>query len=149
MDFGSVFLSETRLYLSDPSFGASILELHDNLKFTELVHTVVPNQSAICWAEYDPVLNTAYAIDAGRNKVYKMNADTGALEGAISAKTDGNPNNAGLFDSAVNVGDHTMYSLAHTNGIVVFDLETSKQLQYLDLSSFGDRIYYMGMALYT
>ena len=148
MEFGSVFLSETELFLTDPSYGISLLVLGEDLKFTEKAHTVVPNQKAICWAEYDPALATAYANDAGKNKIFKFNTDSGAEEGAIKVTGDGNPDDAGLFDAAIDVKRSIMYSLIGGNGVIAVDLKKDKQVQFLDLSSFGSRVGYQGMALY-
>ena len=148
MDFGSVFLSESRLFLTDPSYGVSILELEESLEFTEIVHTVVQSQKAICWAELDPSLGTVYGNDAGKGRIFKFNAETGAHEGSIFVTGDGDPDNAGVFDSAVDLGRSTMYALVGGNGVVTVDLKNSKQVEFLDLSSFGNRVGYTGMALY-
>lgn len=148
MDFGSVFISESELFLSDPSYGVSILELGADLKFTERVHTVVASQKAICWAEYDPNLGTAYGNDAGQNKVFKFNAQTGVKEGVIHVSGDGNPDDAGLFDAAIDLERGIVYSLITGNGVIAIDLNAGKQVQFLDLSSFGSRVGYQGMALY-
>lgn len=148
MEFGAVFLSQDRLFVADPSYGASIVSISSGLKVTEEVHTVVPGQIAICWAAEDPSLGNAYGIDAGQNMIYTFDAGTGALKGSISVTTIGNATtNGGLFDSAVN--NNRMYSLAKTPGIVVTDLVQGQQQQYLDLTSLGSRQGWMGMALYA
>ena len=148
MDFGSVFLDESRLFLSDPSYGVSVLKLDENLKFTEEVHTVLKSQIAICWAELDTNLGTAYGNNAGQNKIYTFDPATGAHIGAISVEGDGNVDNAGVFDSAVDLNKSVMYALVTGNGVIAVDLKQEKQIQFLDLSSFGSRVGYMGMALY-
>ena len=148
MDFSATFLSETRMLLTDPSFGVAILELGADLTFTELVHTVIPNQKAICWSEADLNLGVAYAIDAGRNQIYKINPDTGAHMGNIHVTGDGNPADKGIFDSAIDIETSVMYSLIGGNGVIAVDLKAEKQIQFLDLSSFGNRQGYQGMAIY-
>ena len=148
MDFGAVFLSETQLFLTDPSFGVAILELGGDLTFTESVHTVIPKQKAICWAEVDLALGTAYANDAGQNKIYKIDPNTGAHVGAITVPGDGNPDDAGVFDSAIDTKSSIMYALIGGNGVIAIDLKEGKQVQFLDLSSFGSRVGYNGMAIY-
>lgn len=52
----------------------------------------------------------------------------------------------GLFDSAI--GGRYMYSLALVNGVVVFDIREKKQIQFLNLTGFGKRQGYTGMALW-
>lgn len=66
MEFGSVFLSESRLFVADPSYGVSILDIASDLTITEAAHTLVDGQIAICWSQFSPELNKAYGIDAGQ-----------------------------------------------------------------------------------
>ena len=148
MEFGAVFLSDTRLLVTDPSYGVSLVELGGDLMFTELAHTVIPKQSAVCWAEADLALGTAYANDAGRNKIYKIDPTTGAHDGSITVTGDGNSADAGVFDSAIDFKSSTMYALIGGNGVIAIDLKEGKQVQFLDLSSFGSRVGYQGMAIY-
>jgi hypothetical protein len=148
MDFSAVFLSEDRMLITDPSFGVATLQLGSNLQFTELVHTVIPKQKAVCWSEADFNLGYAYAIDAGRNQMYKINVNTSAHEGNIHVTGDGNPADKGIFDSAIDSETNLMYSLIGGNGVIVIDLKAEKQVQFLDLSSFGNRQDYQGMAVY-
>lgn len=148
MDFSATFLSETKMLLTDPASGVDILQLGADLTFTKLVHTVIPKQVAICWSEADFSLGTAYAIDAGRNRMYKINVDTGAHDGTIQVTGDGNPADKGIFDSAIDSTTNLMYSLIGGNGVITIDLKAEKQIQFLNLASFGNRQYYQGMALY-
>ncbi len=148
MDFSATFLSETGMLLTDPSFGVALLELNGDLMFTESAHTVIPKQKAICWSEFDASLDTAYAIDAGRNKLYKIDPSSGAHVGTISVTGDGVHADAGVFDSAIDTTNNMMYSLIGGNGVIATDLKEEKQVQFLDLSSLGSRVGYMGMAIY-
>ncbi|KAK5689796.1 hypothetical protein LTR17_026141 [Elasticomyces elasticus] len=146
MDFGFQFISRSTMFLSDPSYGASIVDVGPDYKGNERVHTVIPGQSAVCWTAADLALDTLYAIDAGLDSIHTLDARTGVLKGSISITTPGGTAGAGLFDSAVRNG--VMYSLTRANGIAVVDLKQKKQLQYLDLSSLGRRQGYMGIALW-
>lgn len=148
MDFSAVFLDQSRMLITDPSFGISVLDLGGDLTFTQLVRTVIPRQKAICWSEADFNLGYAYAIDAARNQLYKINVNTGAHEGNIHVNGDGIAADKGIFDSAIDSESNLMYSLIGGNGVIVVDLKAEKQVQFLDLSSFGDRQYYQGMAIY-
>ena len=87
MDFGFQFISKSVLFLSDPSFGASLLTVEPSWKVTEKVHTVIPGQVAVCWTQYDPELKTLYAIDAGRNIIYTLDAGSGAITGKSKRST--------------------------------------------------------------
>lgn len=148
MDFGFMFLSESTIFLSDPSFGASILEVGSDLKATEKVHTVIPKQKALCWTQYEPSLNTLYAIDASSDNIWLLNAQTGALEAdSIVATEHGDSAMQGILDSAILNGK--MYSLPATKGLLVFDLQEKKQIQFVDLSGFGEtQDYQQGMAVW-
>jgi len=142
MAFGAVFTDDTHLFVSEPTYGASILDVSDSGHITEEVHTVISGQKAVCWAEYDAALNTAYAIDAGQPVVWTVDATSGVLTGTINATE----NTGGVFDSAIL--DGRMYSLAKSNGLIVFDLAAKRQIQYLDLTPFGNRQGYDGMAVW-
>ena len=149
MEFSAIFVSTSRMLVTDPSFGISILELGGDLVFNEVVHTIVPKQKAICWTEADFTLGTAYGIDAGLNKIWKFDVETGAKTGAIKITGDGNPANVGLFDSAIDMKNNVMYSTINGgNGVVAVDLKKEQQIQFLDLSSFGNRQFYQGMVIY-
>ncbi|KAK0301663.1 hypothetical protein LTR82_018182 [Friedmanniomyces endolithicus] len=140
MDFGFTFIDNKIIFLADPSFGISLLSVKQDLTVTETRHTVIPGQSAICWTAYSPATNLLYAIDAGLNK-------TGSLVGSIAVSdVDGMIDAQGVFDSAVS--DGLMYSLTAANGVSVINLQKQQQVQFLDLSHFGVRKYYMGMAVW-
>ncbi|KAI6879897.1 hypothetical protein KC360_g7647 [Hortaea werneckii] len=144
VDFGSVFLDESRLFMTDVSFGAAILDVdYETLTLHEETHIVIEGQKAICWSAFDPYLNTAYAPDAGQPVVYTVDAISGMLTGSIAADN----RTQGLFDSAI--GDRgLMYSLAASNGLNVLDLKAQKNVQYFDLSSVGERMPFTGLALW-
>ncbi|KAK5680662.1 hypothetical protein LTS10_007595 [Elasticomyces elasticus] len=146
MDFGFQFISQSTIFLADPSYGASIIDVGPDHKGIERVHTIIPGQVAVCWTAADLALGTLYAIDAGLDTIHTLDARTGNSKGSIPITTPGGAAGAGLFDSAVRNG--VMYSLAHANGISVVDLKQRKQLQYFDLSSLSQRQGYMGMALW-
>ncbi|KAI7362386.1 hypothetical protein KC354_g7318 [Hortaea werneckii] len=144
VDFGSVFLDESRLFMTDVSFGAAIVDVdYETLTLQEETHIVIEGQKAICWSAFDPSLNTAYAPDAGQPVVYTVDATSGMLTGSIAADN----RTQGLFDSAIG-SRGLMYSLAASNGLNVFDLKAQKNVQYFDLSSVGERMPFTGLALW-
>lgn len=148
MDFSGVWLSGSQLFMTDPSFGISFLDLQDDLTFAQAVHTEIPSQKALCWNVYDEELATGYAIDAGQNVVYTIDGASGAVTGNITISADGTTKDAGLFDSALARQTGLLYSLTGGNGIAVTDVRTGEMVQYFDLTSFGDRRGYTGMALF-
>ncbi|KAI6859201.1 hypothetical protein KC338_g7384 [Hortaea werneckii] len=144
VDFGSVFLDESRLFMTDVSFGAAILDVnYETLTLHEENHITIEGQKAICWSAFDPLFNTAYAPDAGQPVVYTVDATSGMLTGSIAADN----RTQGLFDSAIG-GRGYMYSLAASNGLKVLDLKAQKNMQYFDLSSVGERMPFTGLALW-
>lgn len=148
MNFGFSFIDERKIFLSDPSFGASILSVQEDFTLVEEDHVVISGQKAVCWTQYWQSTETLYAIDAGTNDLYELSATTGALENAITVSGLGSSANVtGLFDSAISNG--SMYSLTDVNGISVVNLEEKSQVQYLDLEGFGQRQFYMGMAVWS
>ncbi|WPH00747.1 Hypothetical protein R9X50_00357700 [Acrodontium crateriforme] len=142
MQFSITWLDEFRFLLSDPAYGVSILSIAHDFTLTELAHTKIPNEVAICWTSYDPALSMAYAIDVGQPYLTKINPSSGAIEGRINI----DKNLVGMFDSSI-LNDK-MYSLSGVNGIVVTDLVKEKQAQFLDLTGFGERAFYQGMAVW-
>ncbi|KAI7338453.1 hypothetical protein KC315_g1751 [Hortaea werneckii] len=143
-DFGSVFLDESRLFMTDVSFGTAILDVdYETLTLHEENHIAIEGQKAICWSAFDPYLNTAYAPDAGQPVVYTVDATSGMLTGSIAADN----RTQGLFDTAIG-GRGLMYSLAASNGLNVLDLKAQRNIQYFDLSSVGERMPFTGLALW-
>ena len=70
LDYGFSFLgSDTSAIITDPTFGASIVNIDSSLTVTETHHTTIPNQTAVCWSAYSRHYGTAYAIDVGRTNV--------------------------------------------------------------------------------
>ncbi|KAK5159971.1 hypothetical protein LTS14_002077 [Recurvomyces mirabilis] len=141
MPFAGVFVDNDRVFMADPSYGASIFEIPSDLELVQQTHVVLPTQKAVCWSAYDASLNTAYAIDAGQPLVYTFDPSSGAQTGSFSP----DESVQGLFDSAIS--DGKMYSLAAANGIVVMDLVSQTQVQFYNLTSFGNRQYWDGMAV--
>ena len=134
VDFGSVFLDESRLFMTDVSFGAAILDVnYETLTLHEENHITIEGQKAICWSAFDPLFNTAYAPDAGQPVVYTVDATSGMLTGSIAADN----RTQGLFDSAIG-GRGYMYSLAASNGLKVLDLKAQKNICLLYTSDAAD-----------
>lgn len=146
MPFGFSFISENAIFVADPSFGASILNLNQYRDITEHARITISNQTATCWTQYSLTLNELYSFDAGVDKMSTIDASTGLLKSPIPVQTDRNLMNAGLLDSAIKDGN--LYSLAKANGITAVDLRRKRQIQFFDLSAFGDRHYYQGLALW-
>lgn len=143
VDYGATWISNTKLLLSDPTVGGHLLDVPADLKnISQVASIIIPGQSAACWADYSSVLDTGYIMDAGLPLIYTINPSTGALEGQIETPDY----TAGLYDEAIM--DEKMYALTGANGISVVDLKAKSQIQFLNLTGFGDRQNYQGMALW-
>lgn len=141
--FGAVFINTTSLFIGDPSFGAAILDTSNPAQITIAVSTKEPTQKAICWVQYDASLQSAYAIDAAQPVVYVLDSVTGAADGEIR----GSSSLRGFFD--MSILDGYMYGLTAVNGLVVIDLSTQQEVQFLNLSAFGSRQGYDGFAVWS
>ncbi|KAK5110383.1 hypothetical protein LTR62_006091 [Meristemomyces frigidus] len=141
LPFAAVFLDDTRAFIVDPSCGASIFTVPASGHLVQDTHVTIPTQLAVCWANYDARLNTAYAIDVAQALLFTFDATTGALTGSFGPDAI----YGGLFDSVISNG--LMYSLTATDGVVVLDLASKGTRQYFDLTGFGVRQFWTGMAV--
>ncbi|MCJ1284367.1 hypothetical protein MMC26_003698 [Xylographa opegraphella] len=149
VSFGGNFLSDHILASVDASFGVALLEVSPSFKLTEEVHTIVPNQKAICWSVYAPRFDAVYAPDTGTGIFTAINPRTGTIKSQFSYDVG----MVGLpFDFAV---DRTsLYFLTGNASVAVFDLEGSNSgkvptvVQNLDISEGGSKKLFQGMATY-
>ena len=148
-DFSLDFLgSDSSALLTDPSFGAAILNISPSLQVTEKAHTVIPLQGAACWGAYSPRFNSAYVIDAGKSNITIIDPASGAIKGAIQYTVS----RGGGFDNAIDRS--YMYVLSGVSTIVVVDLQGSnsgripQQRQSFDITALGNAKNWQGMAIY-
>ena len=149
VNFGGNFVSDNILASVESTFGVALLKVSPSFQLTEEVHTIVPNQSAICWSAYAPRFDTFYAPDAGTGVFTAINPRTGAINTQFNygAAEVGKP-----FDIAV---DRTsLYVLTNSASVVVINLEGSNSgkvptlVQNLDISEGGSKKVFQGMATY-
>lgn len=145
MDYSINFLgSETSALITDPTFGASIVNIASNLTVTETHHTTIPNQGAVCWAAYSRHYGTVYVIDAGHTNITALDPGSGAIKGAIQFQPDA----LGGYDTIID--RQWMYVLSGANSIVVIDLEKSggTAVQQFGIGQEGPVGHWQGMAVY-
>ena len=145
MDFSMNFLdSGTSALVTDPTFGASIVNIAPNLTVTEKHHTTIPNQGAICWAAYSRHYGTVYVMDAAHANVTALDPVSGAIKGAIQFQADA----LGGLDTIVD--RQWLYILSVANSVVVIDLEESggTAVQQFDIAQTGPAGHWQGMAIY-
>lgn len=150
VDFSIDFLGcDTRALVTDPSYGASIVEVaYPSLEITEVHHIAVPNQVGACWGAYSPRFEAAYIIDAGSTNFAIVDPESGAMKGTVKLDMSA----GGGFDTKI---DRTwMYVLTQDSSVVVVDLEGSNygkaatQVQKYDLANYGVKGNWEGMAIY-
>ena len=121
-----------KLFATDASFGAGILDLDTSGKASAQVLTKVEDQKATCWVAISPITKTAFVSDVGVNHLVEMDVTTGAIIKDVELN-NGNP---GMID--MEAAGSFLYALSPGNGtipsaITVFDVSggpgTAKQVQ--------------------
>jgi len=149
VDFSLNFLGkDDSAVITDPAYGASIVDISKSFAVTVATKVVVTNEKAICWAVYSDRFNTIALLDGGSPTVTLVDPASGAITGNFTMDTK----YMGAFDSAL---DRTfLYILRGGPAVTVvgnMGLTHGKvptELQSLDLSSLGSRQGFVGMAIY-
>ena len=146
-DFGFVFGEDSsRLLLSDPTFGGSIIELNPQTHVaTEVKHTQ-SSLNASCWAAYSPATGLGYTFDAARPQIASFDFRSGDLMETIP--TD--PAFMSAFDAVID--GTSAYFIAGAPSIGIFDVQQKKTIQNLNLQGLpgiDDRRYWSGMAMWS
>jgi len=147
--FGSAFEgSDSTLLVTDAAYGASILQVAPDFTLTEIAHTVIPGQVAICWGIYSSRFNSAYIFDAGNTNITVLDPVTGAVKDKIIM----DPSAKGALDNAIDRS--WLYVLGGDASVEVINLlgenhgVTPIQVQKLDLSALGSRKGWQGFTIY-
>jgi hypothetical protein len=149
VDFSLNFLgSDDKAVITDPAYGASLVDISPSYTVTVSKQIVVANEKAICWATYSDRFNSIALLDGGSPDVTLVSPETGAITGVVALDAA----NAGALDSAL---DRTfMYILRGGSAVTVLsDMglthgKVPTELQSLDLSALGSRQGFQGMAIY-
>ncbi|KAL5000848.1 hypothetical protein BDV10DRAFT_199782 [Aspergillus recurvatus] len=134
------------IFVTDPGFGAVVMSVDRTTYEAELVaKTVIPDQTATCWAVYSAKTNSIFVTDAAVNRLVELDAVDARILRSTSLPND----DPGLVDLVV--VDRLVYSLSPGNGttdaaITVFDIESNQQVQHFPLKEFGAGPSAMGMA---
>jgi hypothetical protein len=149
IDFSISFLgSDQKAVITDPSYGASLVDIDDNFVFTVSKKIPVAGEAAICWSQYSARFNTIFLIDGGVTNVTLIDPETGAIKGlAVQSAAGG-----GSLDSKL---DQTyLYVLKGAPLIGVSDVSGLNEgklpieIQSFDLSSLGSRQGFQGLSIY-
>ncbi|KAI1760796.1 hypothetical protein GGR53DRAFT_525712 [Hypoxylon sp. FL1150] len=143
LNFGLSFLgSDSRAIIADPGFGGAFLDFdcHMNAVVSKVVN--VTSNVANCWTQYSADLHTAYLLDAATTDITVLDAASMEVKSTIA----GLAATTGKFDAAI--GDDYLYTLDATDSISVYSLKKSTTVQTFNLTGFGDRQFFQGMAFY-
>ena len=123
--FGSVPIpgSERSFFVTDPSFGATILTLNKNEEAAVTALQAIEGQRATCWATISDVTQSAYVTDAAKNRIVEMNLQNAEIIKELDFSDNGD---VGLID--LKAAGNFVYALAPGNG------STSAEIVVLDVS---------------
>lgn len=149
IDFSISFLgSDNKAVITDPSYGASLVDVDDNFVFTVSKKIPIAGEAAVCWSQYSARFNTIFISDGGNTNITLIDPETGAIKGLAVQSAAG----AGSLDSKL---DQTyLYVLKGAPLIGVSDLlglnsgKLPVEIQSFDLSSLGSRQGFQGLAIY-
>ncbi|KAF4633961.1 hypothetical protein G7Y89_g4152 [Cudoniella acicularis] len=155
LNFSLTFLdSDSRTFITGPAFGAAFLSISPSYEATVTKKLTFAGQGtigAIYWSVFSPRFKTIFLLDAMLSPITTVDAHTGTATGTTPQRLDQN----GSFDSAASLEGQYLYVLKHSARVNVLDLdplgvgESPVEVQSLDLSMFGARVGWQGMALYT
>ncbi|CBF84006.1 predicted protein [Aspergillus nidulans FGSC A4] len=145
--FGSAIIpSSDTILVTDPGFGAAVLSVNRSTHEAGLVaKTIIPGQTATCWAAYSAETNSIFVTDVAVNRLVELDA----VDARILRITSLFNHDPGLVDLVV--VDRLVYALSPGNGttdaaITVFDIEKNQQVQHYSLKALGVGPAAMGMA---
>lgn len=149
LEFSINFLGEdSRAVITDPSFGAAIVDVSHDFKFSVEHRVPIAGEGAICWAAYVPKYHTIFILDGGNTNITLMDSRSGKLTGAFMNAPE----------TAVNLDGQTyedrVYVLNAGGYITVLDTVPlgyggmPSQVQHFDLKSVGTGQSFQGMAIY-
>jgi hypothetical protein len=148
VDFSINFIDDTRAVITDPAYGAAFVDISCDFKFTVQNKIVIPGEGATCWSVYAQRYDTVLVIDAGSTNITLVNPANGNKKGTVVLDAaDG-----GVFDSQID--RQYLYSLRKTPVVSVYDVDglnygrVPREVQTIDLSAFGPRNNFQGMAVY-
>ncbi|KAJ5806741.1 hypothetical protein N7474_010333 [Penicillium riverlandense] len=146
--FGGVSIPDTSdLFITDASFGATLLSLHPTTDRVSLLHkTVIPGQKATCWAAYSKARESVFVTDGAADRLVEISEHDSKIMSTLDLK-NGDP---GLLD--LKVSGRFVYALSPGNGtmpaaITVVDSFQGQQIQYFQLEKWGAGKRSQGMAI--
>ncbi|KAI1371882.1 hypothetical protein F4677DRAFT_434424 [Hypoxylon crocopeplum] len=143
VNFGMSFLgSDVRALVSDPGFGGAFVDVDCDLNVSISKVINVTGNAATCWTQYSADFDAAYLLDGGSPDIAVLDPVSMKVKSTLTSPAAG----AGKFDSAI--GGGYLFTLDGADSITVYSLKESSVVQTLDLTGFGARQFFQGMAYY-
>lgn len=136
------------LFITDASFGATVLILDDVTDEVSLKHKItIEGQKATCWATYSPLRESVFLTDAASNRLVEVRNDGSKILTILDLR-NGDP---GLTD--VRAIGHYVYALSPGNGTTVaaltfVDSFKGRQIQHFELDKLGAGQRSQGLAIF-
>ncbi|KAI1878693.1 hypothetical protein JX265_002870 [Neoarthrinium moseri] len=144
-DFAMSFINDTHAFVADPAYGGSFVRVGCGLDVSVTRKVTIPGQVAACWSRYDARRDEVLVFDAGVSDITAVAAQSGEIARNITGVAEA----MGQFDAVLR-GDR-LYVLENAPGIGVYALAGANGtsiLQNFDLSAFGKRQFFQGLAIY-
>ncbi|KAF5549852.1 3-carboxymuconate cyclase [Fusarium mexicanum] len=141
--FGMSFISDDSAVISTPAYGAAFVSIVHGLTVSTKTNITVPKQMATCWTATSAGSSSVYLLDAAVPDVTALNTETMAIRRTLPGYNAGKGN----FDAIIS--GSKLYALQAAPAIAVFDLKhDSYSPKVVDLTGFGNRASWTGMAVY-
>ncbi|KAK4230521.1 hypothetical protein QBC38DRAFT_29771 [Podospora fimiseda] len=144
LEFSMTFLNDSSAVITDPSFGAALVDTSSPENITLAKRTEIPDQKATCWSVYSDEKQEIYVADNANKDITVLDAGSGEIKRVIKG-----PEGAEGSLDLVLFGER-LYVLQAASGISVLDVEGGEEevVQSLDLGEVGDRRGWMGMGVF-
>jgi hypothetical protein len=149
VSFGFSFTGECEAILTDAAYGASLVNIADDLTVSVTKKVAVANQGATCWSVYSERFNAAYILDSLVPSITTLDPTSGAEKFLIPIEDK----NLGAFDAALD--DTSLYVLQGSAAVAVIDLAGTKSgekipvvKQEFDMTDVGPRAGLIGLAVF-
>jgi hypothetical protein len=146
--FGGVKVPYTSdLFITDASFGATLLELNQTTEKLSLKQKVtIKDQRATCWAAYSQARESFFVTDAAVNRLIEISEDGSKIMSILDLENGG----PGLID--LEISGRFVYAISPGNGtapaaITVVDSFKGCQIQHFSLDKLGAGKRSQGMAI--
>ncbi|KAB2574309.1 hypothetical protein DBV05_g7031 [Lasiodiplodia theobromae] len=155
--FGSAAVrsSNSRVFVTDPSFGAAVLDVDEASGVATLAaRGAIAGQKATCWATISEATRSAFVADAGMNRMVEMSLEDASVISMVDLSS-AEDRDLGLTD--LKAAGNFVYALSPGNGttaaaVTVLDVSGGKgagprMVQHFELTGLGVGKNAQGMAV--